>query len=105
MMQDSKSCELYANLFIPNPKKRKNPDVSPLYADLDDMPPALFTVGNSDPFLDDSLLMANRWLAAGNKTNLIIYLGAPHAFDLIPSPEKNHHSRVNKAFIMNCLKN
>ncbi len=38
MMQDSKSCELYANLFIPNPKKRKNPDVSPLYADLDDMP-------------------------------------------------------------------
>lgn len=57
---------------------RKNPDISPLYADLNDLCPALFTVGTLDYLYDDSLFMATRWRAAGNPTELAIYPSIRH---------------------------
>jgi acetyl esterase len=65
-------------------EKRGDPDVSPLYADLSKMPPALFTVGTLDPLLDDSLFMHARWIAAGNESELAVYPGGIHVFNLFP---------------------
>ena len=62
----------------------RSPELSPLYADLQGLCPALFTIGTLDPLLDDSLLMATRWSAAGNETELAIYPGGIHAFNAIP---------------------
>lgn len=58
----------------------RDPRVSPLYADLRDMPPALFTIGSLDPLLDDSLLMHARWAKAGNASELAVYPGGLHGF-------------------------
>lgn len=63
-----------------------DPDISPLFADLHEMPPALFTVGDLDPLLDDSLFMEARWRAAGNVARLDIWPGGIHAFDYFDTP-------------------
>jgi acetyl esterase len=57
------------------------PGVSPLYADLENLPSALFTVGTMDPLLDDSLFMHSRWLAAGNRSELAVYPVGIHMFN------------------------
>lgn len=54
---------------------------SPLYADLSNMPPALFQVGTLDPLKDDSLMMAARWAGAGNEAELAVYPGGIHVLD------------------------
>lgn len=65
-------------------RERRDPDISPLYGDLHDMPPALFTVGTLDPLLDDTLFMFSRWVAAANEAELAIYPGGVHGFNAFP---------------------
>jgi acetyl esterase len=69
----------FAEQYAPIARHR-DADVSPLYADLAGMPPALFSCGTCDPLLDDTLFMAARWQAAGNGCELALYPGAPHEF-------------------------
>lgn len=59
----------------------QNPQYSPLYADLKNLPPALFTVGTADPLIDDTYFMEARWRLAGNKTYLAVYPESSHAFN------------------------
>ncbi len=74
----------FYNHFVSDPATRKAPDISPLYADLRGLPPALFTVGTYDPLLDDSLFMAQRWQAAGNEAEIEVYPGGVHGFVAFP---------------------
>jgi len=74
----------FASHFVPDESMLRDPDVSPLFADLRDMPPALFSVGTADPLLDDSLFMHQRWLAAGNVAELAVYPGGIHGFNRLP---------------------
>jgi acetyl esterase/lipase len=76
----------FTECFLPglHNADRRDPDISPLYADLRGMPPALFTVGTADPLLDDSLFMAARWQAAGNEAELRVYEEGCHAFTAFP---------------------
>jgi acetyl esterase/lipase len=63
----------------------REPAVSPLFADLTGLAPALFSVGDRDGLLDDTLFMAARWEAAGNQTKLDVYPESLHAFDTFPT--------------------
>jgi acetyl esterase/lipase len=70
--------------------------ISPLYADLKGMPPALFTIGTRDALLDDSLFMYARWIAAGNQAELAIYPGGAHGFTAFPyTLGKEAHARMD----------
>lgn len=75
---------------------RRDPDVSPIYATLTGMPPALFTVGTLDPLLDDTLFMHARWATAGIESELEVYPGAVHGFDGFPTDQAEQaNSRIN----------
>ena len=78
--------EWFADQFLPgrDAEQRRDPDISPVFADLSGMPPAIFTVGTADPLLDDTLFMEARWRAAGNATELLIWPEAPHGFVSLP---------------------
>jgi len=65
-------------------EKLRDPRYSPLYADLKNLPPALFTIGTADPLLDDTYFMEARWRTAGNKTYLATYPESPHGFNYFP---------------------
>lgn len=56
---------------------RKRADISPLYADLRDLPPALFIAGDLDPLRDDSRLMAEAWPTDADLLEVPL---APHGF-------------------------
>ena len=77
----------FTDNFVPSRSfdQRRDPDISPLFARLDDMPPALFTVGALDPLLDDTLFMSQRWISAGNKAEVVVYPEAVHGFTAYPT--------------------
>lgn len=75
----------FCNAFLPTVTDRRVPDISPLYADLRGLCPALFSVGTLDALLDDSLFMYARWIAAGNEAELAVHPGGAHGFTLFPS--------------------
>jgi acetyl esterase/lipase len=76
----------FGNNFLPDVgfEQRRDPDISPLYARLGNMPPALFTVGTLDPLIDDSLFMVERWRMAGNPAEIAIYPEGVHGFNQYP---------------------
>ncbi|HEX4076722.1 MAG TPA: alpha/beta hydrolase [Candidatus Acidoferrales bacterium] len=81
-----KSIEKFSEAYLPKGVNPRDPDVSPLYADVKGLAPAIFTVGTLDPLLDDTLFLYMRWIAAGNEAELAVYPGAPHAFNIFPMP-------------------
>ena len=72
-------------------------DVSPYTAaarveDVSGLPPAFISVGALDLFLEEDIDYAKRLIAAGVPTELHVYPGAYHAYDL------NAEARVTKAY-------
>jgi acetyl esterase len=82
-----------------DPEARRDPQISPLYADLRDLPPALFTVGTRDPLLDDSLFMAARWSAAGNDAELRVWEEAVHGFSAFRTEAARRSRAEQSAFV------
>src|ERR1700674_59214 len=95
----------FTELFTPgrSDEERRDPDLSPLYADLHDLPPALFTVGAVDHLVDDTLFMAERWELAGNRTELVVYPESPHGCIGMPSVFAHWYPRTLD-FLRTCLK-
>jgi acetyl esterase/lipase len=60
--------------------ERRAPEISPAFADLSGLPPALMSVGTADHLLDDTLILAARWAAAGNEVDLFVGPDLPHGF-------------------------
>lgn len=89
----------FYNAFLPTVTDRQVPDISPLFADLKGLCPALFSVGTQDALLDDTLFMHARWVAAGNDADLAIYPGGAHGFTLFPNRLAEEAEARSQAFL------
>jgi len=76
-----------AECFTPglSEEKRRDPDISPLFADLSGLPPSLISVGSLDHLRDDSLFLAPRLSAAGVDVELQVYPDSPHGYQALPT--------------------
>jgi epsilon-lactone hydrolase len=64
----------------PGATDRKDPVLSPLFADLKGMPPTLLVTSTRDLLLSDTTLFHRALLGAGNDAQLIVFEALPHAF-------------------------
>ena len=83
----------------PRGEELRDPELSPLYADLRDLPPALFTVGELDPLLDDSLFMSARWRAAGNEAELRVWPESTPRIHRLPDRARPRRERAVYEFL------
>jgi acetyl esterase/lipase len=77
--------EWFIQAYAGHVADRTQPDISPLYGDFHDFPPALLVVGAGDILLEDSLAMAARLSAAGNEVDLRVYPESVHGFTSLPT--------------------
>ena len=84
-------------------EERQVPEISPLYARLHDLPPALFTVGSADRLVDDSFFMSARWEQFGNQAELAVYPDCVHAFPRFPMELANRANERIDGFIERVL--
>jgi epsilon-lactone hydrolase len=59
---------------------RKDPMLSPLFADLHGMPPSLLLTSTRDMLLSDTAIFHRALLRAGNDSRLVVFEALPHAF-------------------------
>lgn len=86
LVVQTKGIEKIVSAFVPKGFDVRDPDISPLYAHLNELPPAIFNVGTRDPCLDDTLFMYVRWLAAGNVAELTVTPDGCHMFQRFFTP-------------------
>lgn len=80
LVLNTRDIEMFVRHYLAHGHDAALADVSPLLADLHDLPSAHFVVGTRDPLLDDTIFMAGRWLAAGNSAEVHLFPGGCHVF-------------------------
>lgn len=97
--------EWFYELALPglDAEQRRDPALSPLFADLSRLPATHLIVGELDPLLDDTLFLHQRLLAAGNDTAMIAYPRAPHGFNGHPTKMAKHCNDSISDFVRNQL--
>ncbi|WP_051732262.1 alpha/beta hydrolase [Kitasatospora phosalacinea] len=101
LLSNTRSLQSSYEMYTPgtSPGRRRDPGLSPLYADLTGLPPARLVVGTEDPLLDDSVLLARRWRAAGGTARLDVVAGAMHGFTLYPLTVTARERRRERDFL------
>ena len=77
----------------------KDPVLSPVYADLHGMPPALFVTSTRDLLLSDTATLHRAFLRAGVEAQLVVFDGLNHAFWYNPgTPESREADSIMARF-------
>jgi monoterpene epsilon-lactone hydrolase len=77
----------------------KDPVLSPVYADLHGMPPALFVTSTRDTLLSDTVTLHRAFLRAGVEAQLVVFDGLNHAFWYNPNtPESREADSIMARF-------
>jgi acetyl esterase/lipase len=79
---DPDGIKLFGECYLPgrSDDERRDPAISPAFADLRGLPPALMSVGTCDHLFDDTMMLASRWAAASGEVELFVAPDMPHGF-------------------------
>ncbi len=80
LILNTRDIQKFVECCVPSFMDTRAPDVSPLYAHLDGLPPCFLSVGTKDPLLDDSLFLHQRLGAVEVSSQLAIAPGGCHVF-------------------------
>jgi monoterpene epsilon-lactone hydrolase len=72
----------------------RDPLISPLYADLQGLPPLLIQVGDRETVLDDSVMLTDLARAAGVDVNLEVWDGMIHVFQMFGAELSEAHRAI-----------
>ena len=83
---DPDGITFFSDCYLPGrtEAERRDPAVSPAFADLRGLPPLLCSVGSTDHLLDDTLMLASRAAAAGTEIDLFVAPDLPHGYSAFP---------------------
>ncbi|QUS57046.1 alpha/beta hydrolase [Pseudovibrio brasiliensis] len=76
----TRDMRMFGKHFLMGEENPEDPQISPLYARLEGMPPTLLSVGTEDPLLDDTCFLASRLKSAGVDASLEVYPHGCHVF-------------------------
>lgn len=89
----------YARAAYTNFEQWKNPEASPLFSLLTELPPTMVHIGTEDPLIDQSLRLQENALVSGcNQIEIEIYSGMPHCFYSFPNlykEEQDCYKRIS----------
>jgi epsilon-lactone hydrolase len=78
-----------------------NPVLSPIYADLHGLPPALFVTGERDQLMSGTINLHRAFLRAGIDARLVVFDAMPHAFWYNAQlPESIEASHIMASFLL-----
>ena len=83
-MLTRQSIVVFREHYAPTGSDWRDPVVSPLFGDLEGLPPALVQTADLDPLRDDGLRYAAALRAAGVEVRATNYVRVPHGFASIP---------------------
>jgi acetyl esterase/lipase len=83
---DPEGIQFFVDCYLPGltDDERRDPAISPAFADLAGLPPLLCSVGSADHLVDDTLLLASRAAAADTPVDLFVAPDMPHGFPAFP---------------------
>lgn len=85
--------------YAGNESDYRNPSLSPLYAELDNMPPTLIQVGSNEILRSDSELLHKKLRRNECKSILKVYSGCWHVFQQMPTPKASKALEDVQSFI------
>lgn len=104
-MLDPEGIKFFSDCYLPgrSDDDRRDPKISPAFADLRGLPPAMMSVGTSDHLLDDTLLLSGRWAAANGDVELFVGPDLPHGFMAFPCELVNRWEQQTDAWFRRIL--
>lgn len=81
---DEEVMSYWRQCYQPDRERWPDPDVSPLFGEIEGFPPACIVAAGIDPLCDDGLNFAARLREAGREVELLHYEGMPHVFSWFP---------------------
>ena len=91
----------FTSCYLPglSADERRDPAISPAFADLRGLPPTFMSVGTTDHLLDDTLVLASRWAAANQNVTLFVAPDMPHGFMAFPCAITSRWAKEAQAWL------